>query len=366
MGANLYQIWEECMNMLTTSQEQAPLSQDEMDRAMKTIMGVENRHISDYNKPSGHVLRRVGDNYKKREYKPPELEKMKPHIKEDYDPLIRLNRKGQPKEDSERYSWKQLEGDLKLTRDDDEDEADLTALKIFRRCLLLYLVAELIMGNFVHSHLVTPDHVFFSWDDLQWFLDEFQRLVIDPPRARQMSLDEFRDLFHRFVKEIMKLLEKGDKGIGDSWGNARKHLLDKRWGASFEVKPATREKPAPSTPKPRSDTRPTPDPSPSKTEKGKGKGKGKGGKSAKGDASKSTNGPPPPVIKAIDKNHKSNIKNERYIKAASGRFLCKSKNCGKNCFDGKGYWHDRTCQDLHECSYIYCRNPKTCDGAYKH
>ena len=31
--------------MLTSTQEQTPLSQDEMDRAMKTILGVENRHI---------------------------------------------------------------------------------------------------------------------------------------------------------------------------------------------------------------------------------------------------------------------------------------------------------------------------------
>ena len=365
MGSSLYQLWEECMQMLTSTQDQTPLSQDEMDRAMKTILSVENRHIPDYNKPSGMNLRRTGDNYKKREYKPPQLEKMKPHIQEDYDPLVRLNRKGQPREDSERYSWKQLEGDLKLTRDDEEDEADLTALKIFRRCLLLYLISELIMGNFVHAHLVTQTHVFFSWDDLQWFLDEFQRLVIDPPRARQMSLDEFRDLFHRFVKEIMKLLEKGEKGIGDSWSNARKHLLDKRWGAEFEVKPAARvdKSNLSATPKPRHEPRVTQDPSPHKTEKPKGgKGKGKGGK---GDG---TRLPPNPneVLKRIDKKDKSNIKNDRYIKSASGRFYCKAKNCGKNCFDGKGQWHDRTCKDLHECSYIYCKNPQKCPGAYNH
>ena len=135
--------------MLTSTQEQVPLSQDEMDRAMKTILGVENRHINDYHKPSGMNLRRTGDNYKKREYKPPALEKMKPHIQEDYDPLIRLNRKGQPREDSERYSWKQLEGDLKLTRDDEEDEADLTALNLYRE-----RVQHPKLGRDMHHHRV--------------------------------------------------------------------------------------------------------------------------------------------------------------------------------------------------------------------
>ena len=363
--------------MLTTSTEDKPISQDEYMRCVRIIMQIENRVIHDYNRPCGKSLRRTGDNYKKREFKPPLLEKMKPWYQETFDPLVRLNRKGQPREEKDSYTFKDMSEEVTLIKEKHEDEANLELGKIFFRCMHLYLVSELIMGNFVHSQDVTPGHVFFSWDDLNWFVTMYHMMVIDPPRSRQLPLDQFRELFHRFVKEIMKLLEKGTPGIGDTWANARQHLLDKRWGSEWEVKPSPCKSQLPKednaqpkhTPKrskrPREESDYTPDP---KKNKGGGKGGakegGKGGGKG-GDAGGRTLPRSPAAIKNA-KYDTANIKNKRFLKTSSGKFYCKCKNDGKVCFNGSGSWHDKKCPDIHECSHVDCNRRQNCPGAYSH
>ena len=376
VGSRLYALWEECVNMLTTSTDDKPISQDEYMRCVRIIMQIENRIIHDYNRPCGRSLRRTADNYKKREFKPPMLEKMKPWYQETFDPLVRLNRKGQPREEKDSYTFKDMAEEVTLIKEKHEDEANLELGKIFFRCMYLYLVSELIMGNFVHSQDVTPDKVFFSWDDLNWFVTMYHMLVIDPPRSRQLPLDQFRELFHRFVKEIMKLLEAGKPGIGDTWFNARTHLLDKRWGSEWEVKPppCKSQLPKENTVQPKAtvtrtpkgqkrqwdnqDDESTPDP---KRRKGKGD---KGG--GKGAASGGQNLPRSPAAVKSAKYDAANIKNKRLIKTSSGKFYCKCKNDGKVCFNGTGVWHDRKCPDIHECSHVDCTRRQNCPGAYSH
>ena len=200
----------------------------------------------------------------------------------------------------------------------------------------------------------------------------YHMLVIDPPRSRQLPLDQFRELFHRFVKEIMKLLEAGKPGIGDTWFNARTHLLDKRWGIEWEVKPppCKSQLPKESAPAKATPTKPpkgqkrqwdnqeeaTPDPKRRKAKGDKGGGKGKETRAL----------PPSPAAVKSAKYDASNIKNKRLIKTSSGKFYCKCKNDGKVCFNGSGAWHDRKCPDIHECSYVNCTDRQKCPGAYSH
>ena len=50
---------------------------------------------------------------------------MKPWYQETFDPLVRLNRKGQPREEKDSYTFKDMAEEVTLIKEKHEDEANL-------------------------------------------------------------------------------------------------------------------------------------------------------------------------------------------------------------------------------------------------
>ena len=72
---------------------------------MTHCYSLDDRHIDDYNKPSALNCRHVADNYRRRLYAPPVLEKMPPMYKETHGPLLKINRKGEVQEAKTVWKW---------------------------------------------------------------------------------------------------------------------------------------------------------------------------------------------------------------------------------------------------------------------